>query len=208
MTHLSEYYEKMKSAGVRLKHQFLLEIPRLGTDFKYFATTADLPGRTLEETDIAFHGFTFRIPTNTSFDGTMDINIRSDMGNELRTNIDIWQNDHSNLAMGGGGKKRIPVEVAHLDLLDETLGNAYMNGDENVQDDICNQIAKGEIAINSAGCKNGEVLRSYTLVGVYPKTYANLSLDTTVNEVAEFTLTLSYQYWYERTGNNKLDPLS
>ncbi len=207
MTHLSEYYNKMKEVGVRLKHQFLIDIPRLGADLKFFATTADLPGRTLEETEIPFHGFNMRIPTVTSFEGTMDINIRSDMGNELRTLCDIWQNDHANLAMGGGGKKRIPNEVAHLSLLDETLGNAYKNGTENVQQDICNEIAKGSTSINTTGCKNGAVLRQYTLVGVYPKSFAALGLDTTVADVAEFSLTLSYQYWYDRTGNTVRDPL-
>jgi len=204
MTHLSEYYDKMKSVGVRLKHQFILDIPRLGKDFKFFATTADLPGRSLEETEIPFHGVNFRIPTVTSFEGSLDFSIRSDIGNELRTMCAVWQNDHANLAMGGGGKKRIPNEVAHLYLLDETLGNAYTNGTENVEQDICAEIAQGKKTINTDGCKRGEVLRSYTLVGVYPKSFSALNLDTTAADVADFTLSLSYQYWHE----TDLNPLS
>ena len=204
MTHLSQYYDKMKQVGLRLQHQFLVDIPRLGDDFKFFATSATLPGRELQETEIPFHGFTFKIPTVTTFDGTMDINVRSDIGNEIRTQIEIWTNDHANLAMGGGGKKRIPIEVAHLHLLDETLGNAYMDGDEKVKDDICNQIAKGTKSINTTGCKDGAVLRSYTLAGVFPSKYGELTLDTTAAEVAEFPLTLSYQFWYE----TDLNPLA
>ena len=197
MTELSKYYNKMKEVGVRLQHQFIIGIDRLGPDFHFFATTSSLPGRNLEETEIPFHGVQFRIPTVISFDGSIDITIRSDIGNEIRTLIEIWANDHANLGMGGGGKKRIPSATAKLDLLDETLGNEYL-------DDVCNNITRGSITEpNSEGCTNSPFLRSYILTGVYPQKYSELTLDTASPDVSEFTLTLSYQYWYEE-GKNPL----
>ena len=201
--YLAEYYQKMKSAGVRLKHQYIVSIPRLGDDFKFFATSAQLPGRSLQDAEIAFHGVKFKIPTVTEFEQTMDLNIRADMGNEIRTNIEIWMNDHSNLAMGGGGKKRIPDEVFRVDLLDETLANSYLNGDETVKTGICNQIARGQKSVNLRHSCLGSVLRSYTLEGVFPGNNQGMDLDTTAPDVAEFVLTINYQYWYE-TGKNPL----
>ena len=209
MNYLSQYYGKMKEVGIRLTHQFIVDIPVLGEDFKFFATSASLPGRTLEETELQYHGFTFRVPTVTTFEGSFEINIISDMANEIRSNIEVWENDHANLAMGGGGKKRIPIEVAHLHLLDETLGNNYLAADANVQRQICTGIDQGRFTNNPDGCVGGDILRSYTMVGVYPKTYSELSLDTTTADKAEFSLTLSYQYWYDSTGNDtSKDPLS
>jgi len=205
MTELSKYYDKMKEVGVRLQHQFLIDIDRLGPDFKFFATASSLPGRNLEETEIPFHGVQFRIPTVISFDGSIDITIRSDIANEIRTLIEIWANDHANLAMGGGGKKRIPSATAKFDLLDETLGNDYLPSDKKLTKLECSKIADGkEIPVNSQmKCSVKSPIRTYILTGVYPQKYSELTLDTASPDVSEFTLTLSYQYWYEE-GKNPL----
>lgn len=202
MSYLGQYYEKMKEVGIRMNHQFIVDIPKLGPDFMFFATTADLPGRTIEENEVPFHGVTFRTPSVTTFPGEMTITVRSDMANEIRSLIEIWANDHADLAMGGGGKKRIPSELAHLYLLDETLGNAYTSGDENVRTDICNAIASGTAMPNSTGCTGeGGILRTYVLAGIFPGEYGAISMDTASPDISTFDLTLKYQYWYEADNN-------
>lgn len=202
MTMLSQYYDVMKRSGIRFKYQFYIHIPRLGDDFRFYAVSASLPGRKVNTTEAPYHAVTFRLPNNIEFESPWTVTVRSDMALEIRDRIEGWSNDHANLLMGGGGKKRIPLEVAYVDLLDETLGNGYIPYDPQAP---CNVLKPGDPSKNpESDCTKKDVLRKYVLQGVFPDSYGNIELDTAATDIATFDLSISYQYWHEEG----IDPLA
>jgi hypothetical protein len=78
----------------------------------------------------------------------------------------------------------------------ELWSNAINRMAANVRDPALNyELYKTDIGVIQYG-KDGTVLRSYDLIGTFPTNISDIALNwDTTNQVEEFTVTFSYDYW-------------
>jgi hypothetical protein len=193
---LSDFYAEMANKGLRLQHQFQVQfspspgaLAIIGDDslkqilenVSYYATTAQLPGRTQNIHTRTYLGYPFQIPTTMDYTKTLSLTMLCDSGKPdaesnaevsslLRTALLKWMNYHSNLSLSdgingynAGGVKRIPIESKILlSLLDENLET---------------------------------VVERYILHGAFPGEIGSLNLSHESSEPATFDLSLAYQFF-------------
>ncbi len=119
---IRDYFSKLKT-GLRTSHQFQLEIDRLG-DLVVYASSATLPGRSLNSEPVPFFGFNFQVPTNTDYTHEWPITIRCDKDMIIYRRFKEWADEISSLANNTAGKKaQVPTDNARLYLLSSTLND-------------------------------------------------------------------------------------
>lgn len=186
---LNEFYNEMKQTGLRFAYEFQISVNEGSTNridglekLQFFATAASVPGRTLESADVPYQGMTLRVPNNVTFNSPWAVTVRCDLDMVVRKAIEKWQQEYADLKMGGGGDKKIPSYTAHVDLLGHDL----------------------KIMSNKTEAKFGNTGKTYVLMGIYPESYDDITLDTSDTGIATFGVNFAYQYWYDKAENNPL----
>lgn len=123
--HLENFYDVLTRRGVRTQHQFQLELDgskdRFG-DLELYCQSANLPGRQQVDQPISYHGFNFNVPSNLTYDTTLNLTFFLDTNLEILDAFNDWADDIANLAEDTGGMKgRVPTDNIRLMLLDNTL---------------------------------------------------------------------------------------
>lgn len=139
---------------------------------------AQLPAGNLGIVEVPFRGRTIKLPGDRSFD---DWTITVIMDNfELRNQFERWSN-----------------------AINSFQNNRSLGFTQNRQPDSAGYLR--DWTVTALG-RNGEKLKTYTIVGCFPSTIGavDLSADATTT-VGEFTVTLSYQYWTSNTTDGQTD---
>lgn len=177
---LNDFFSELKTNGVRLQNQFQLtintpfgDVNRALESITIFAEGSSLPGRTQEVVDLAFMGYTFKVPTNMKMTQEMTLTIRSDASMIVRNAFLKWQSYISNPDIEGGsnlqGDKRIPANsFVRLRLMDGKFEN---------------------------------VVNTYKLHGAIVTSVGDMALSNTTSEVATFDVGLTYQFWSLETNS-------
>ena len=192
---LRNYYSTVKESGLRVGHEFAIEIAslpaNLANGFEYYsvyAQSASLPGREIETATAPFYGFDFQIPVNTKYTQTWPITIRLDKDMNVRSLFEIWFNTIADLSKSTGGSKGvIPSDTyAMVHMLSPDFFNAGNGG-------------------------IGSISKSYRLEGVFPTSLGEVRLSHDDNTISTFDVTLAFQYWYATAiggdTSNVMDPL-
>ena len=189
---LRDYYSTVKSAGLRVEHEFAIEIgaPSFAlaqgfNDYIVYALSANLPGREIETQPTPYFGFDFQVPVNTKYTQTWDLTIRLDKDMVVRNLFEVWFDRISNLAYSTGGSKGIIPSDSYA--MVHMLSPDFFN------------------------TGTGSVSRSYRLEGVFPSRLGDVRLDHGGNGIATFDVTLTFQYWSATViggdTSNVMDPL-
>ena len=133
---LNDFYNKVSKTGLRFNYQFEVNIidgDSVSTrdeeggndlrDIEFFASSSQLPGKTIEPVEVQYYGTTFRLPGVQQFDGNISMSLKCDSEMKLRTSIETWMNKYSDLHHSGGGNKKMPNYYMYIDLLDHDLDN-------------------------------------------------------------------------------------
>jgi len=124
---IKDFYTKFQNVPLRRGHEFELTlstvIDGLDEDIKFYATSSQLPGKKIQPAEIKFQGMTFRLPGEMQYTGSITVQCRCDSNMNTFERIKSWQNEYGNLAMSGGGDKRLPLSKVKIDLLDSTLSD-------------------------------------------------------------------------------------
>ena len=117
---LSNFYQGMKTTGLRLGYEFQVTVPELN-NIQFLAASTTLPGKTINPVDVPYFGQNFKIPTNADYGGEWSISCRCDADLKLKKDMEKWMNQYSDLSKNGGGFKNIPDNNVRIDLLDHDL---------------------------------------------------------------------------------------
>lgn len=139
---------------------------------------AQLPAANLGIVEVPFRGRTIKLPGDRSFD---DWTITVIMDNfDLRDKFERWSNAIN--TMQNNRSVGFPQS-------DDPDSSGYLR----------------DWSVTALG-RNGERLKSYSIVGCFPSVVSavDLSADATTT-VGEFTVTLTYQYWTSNTTDGNFD---
>lgn len=168
---LNDFYNTVKSGGVRLGHQYQVNVT--GTpvdeqlkDIQIWATTMTFPNVTQNAADINYMGYLFSLPTNFVFGNETTMTIRSDQSMAIHSAFLQWMNYHSQLDIendgNGGGEKRFPNSNIEIQLLDEQMKN---------------------------------IKSRCVLIGAFPTSIGEMSLSQESAEPVTFDVSFRFQYW-------------
>ena len=118
---LNQFLQQMKQTGLRLGYQFQVTVDKLD-DLQFFATSANLPGRTITAADVPYFGLNFKISTNAEWGGgEWSINARVDNDLIIKKRLESWMNEFADLKKNGGGNHKMTDYKVRIDLLDNTM---------------------------------------------------------------------------------------
>tara|TARA_A100001011_G_scaffold396956_1_gene496503 strand:+ start:2486 stop:3058 length:573 start_codon:yes stop_codon:yes gene_type:complete len=171
---LTSFLNELKERGIRKQNQFQLlvttgtaEIDDELQNLTMWASTATLPTRTQEFTDVFYHGYPFKLPTRLGMDQTTSLSIKSDSDGIFRRAFLAWMGKVSNPAITDGsimeGEKKI-----------NTSGNIRMIF---FKDDM------------------ETVSETYKLVGCVPSSVGGLLLSNESADISTFDVELTFQYF-------------
>lgn len=167
---IENFYEAAQKRDFARKFQFRvisLGGNRFDDDELLYITTTTLPAREINNVPTPFMGLEFNVPGSVKYPNSSG----------WAVNFRLPQNLSIRRKLEDWVKKTFD---------DETSTGDYNTPNKNVE----NQ------AIITLIDKKGNPLRTYTLYGVYCKTFGELTLDiTTAGDILEQTATLAYQYW-------------
>lgn len=138
---------------------------------------ASMPASTITEIPIPFRGRTLKIAGDRTFD-VWTITVINDTNFKWRSFFERWMNYITKVSDGSG----------------TIFPGEYM------ADMSVSQLSRGPVgALNTRGDQNGtaiEVLRKYTVHGVFPTNVSAIDLSyNNENEIEEFTVDLQVQWW-------------
>lgn len=171
---LNDFYNELKTVGVRLKNQFQMtittgdaSIDKIFENIVMYAKSAALPGREQETVPLAYMGYEFQVPTRMKMTQTMSMTVRADSDMALRNAFLKWMGKISNPDILGGsngqGDKRLP--------------------------------AGGSVRLRLMDNKFEDVISTYLLSGAFPNKVGDVDLSNESAEVAEFEVGLTFQFW-------------
>jgi hypothetical protein len=175
---LQNFYNVLKTQGVRLTHQYQLNftignnagLPSIVNDqfgdVTIWAEGSQVPGREQNVTEMFYLGYPFIIPTNMIMTNELSLNIRVQNDMSLHTAMLAWKAtisdpDIENGATGGGDKTLRDVR-ARMDLLDDKMET---------------------------------IVASYEMIGIYPTNVGSIEFSNSNADVATFASTFRFQYW-------------
>lgn len=117
---LQDFLNAVQTKGVRKTNQFQLEFSTGYSDVDnalenatVWATTAEVPGRTIEYIDLPYQGFITKVAGTVTMEQEHNLSIRVDNAGDIRKAFLKWQNYVANMAIGQGsnlgGNKQIPT---------------------------------------------------------------------------------------------------
>jgi len=171
---LNEFYAELKQKGVKLQHQYQLQI--LGTgiakvdeileNITMWAQGTELPGRQQNFQDIPYLGYPFNVPTNFTMTNQMALTINCDADMSIREALLFWKGVISDPAIeagsAGGGIKTPTEAKAILDLFNDRMDTRT---------------------------------HSYELIGLYPLDVGNVAFTNAAPGIATLPVTFKFQYW-------------
>jgi len=203
---LKSFYNKIRTDGVRVQHQFALQfggdttsthnnyIQEIQTYAPVYAEGANLPGRDIITQDANYFGFPFKIPVNTRYKQTWDCTVKSDVGMKVRAAFEKWMNIYADLAKNTGGSKGIVPKNDYV--LIHLLDTNFFNNSGS----------------NTLGLVEGfKSARTYRLEGVFPSAIGDMAQSHGSNNIATFSMTFTFQYWFADVGSEPAgegDPLN
>lgn len=175
---LQNFYNVLKTQGVRLSHQYQLNftipsgvgLPSIVNeqfnDITIWAEGSQVPGREQQVADMYYLGYPFKIPTNMIMTTELSLNIRAQNDMSLHTAMLAWKAtisdpDIDNGSTGGGDKTLTDIR-ARMDLLNDKMDN---------------------------------IVASYEMVGIYPSSVGTIEFTNSDPEIATFDATFTFQYW-------------
>lgn len=135
-----------------------------------YITTANLPGYSISNIQTPFMGLDFNIPGSAKFPGSDSwaVTYRCDQQLNIRQKFVNWQSSIFNAFPNSAG---------------QSTGNYAPKGMESV----------AKLVVHD---RDGNPVRAFQLIGVYPVTIGEVSYDQTGNgAIATMTATMAYQWW-------------
>lgn len=123
MSGIQEFYAAAQEKEFARNFQF--RVVTLGPydekDLLYI-TTAELPGKTINNKTVPFMGLNFNVPGSVTYTGSdaWGVTFRCDEGLNIRNKAENWMREIFDDATSTG-KYGVPVEVAQMDLLGKDL---------------------------------------------------------------------------------------
>ncbi len=184
MSELQTFYNKILTQHpVYLNHQFIIRFTgsQLPDDLKsnpedktnagvtYYVKSSEVPAVKIKENDVSFLSQKFAIPGGIQYDGTWNVTMM--VTNDLRPykNLYTWQQQFASLAFDGGAQA------------------GYQKG-----------IPDTYAHVQLLDSKMENILRTFTLVGVFPEKIPDLSMKYENNSSPiEVSFSFTYQYMYD-----------
>ena len=171
---LNEFYTELKNKGVKLTHQFQLQI--LGTGINLvdkalehitmWAQGAEAPGRTQNTQDIQYLGYPFNVPTNFLMTNELALTINCEADLKIRDALFYWKGTISDPDIeggsAGGGIKTVSPAKGILDLFNDRMDT---------------------------------VTHRFELMGIYPTVVGPITTTNVDPGIATFNGTFKFQYW-------------
>ena len=171
---LTNFMNELKERGIRKQNQFQLvittgvaEVDESLQNITMWASTATLPARQQEFTDVFYHGYPFKLPTKLGMDQTTTLTIKSDSDGEYRRAFLKWMSTVSNPALTDG---------------------SIMEGDKkiNTSSNIRMIFFKDDMQT---------VAETYKLVGCTPSSVGTIDLSNESADISTFDVELTFQYF-------------
>jgi hypothetical protein len=194
---LAEFYDQVKSKGIRLTNQWKMKF-NFGDDpsgvlgnvdsaldgetVTIWAEGANVPGRTQAVADLPYQGYNLGIPSNFEMSNEISLTFRGQKNQTYKHAFESWMDTMSNIdfaATGGSGSR---VEPA-------LGGSAVAGGGFKEINDVDLQITL--MAPNMV-----DELESYVLKGIFPTVINDTELTNDAPDIFSYGVDFRYQYWY------------
>ena len=147
-------------------------IPDPPTRASFLVKATTIPASTIGSYDVYYHGKAIKVAGDRTYD-TWDTTIINDEDFGIRKSLEEWMNLVSNHKLN-------------------TRSNGFgINEGENSK-------YKQTLKVIQFG-KQGDKLKTYKFVGVFPTVLSTINLDWGTQDIEEYTCTWTYDYWESTT---------
>lgn len=131
---------------------------------KYFVRSSSLPASAIEQATTNWQGNAYKLGTTNTY-ADFTITYNVDINDNLRERYEEWNRSIHDV---------------------QTNNHGMLNG--------LNVGYLGEVFLEHLSHRDGSIIMTYKLVGAWPSSIGELALDYATKDVAQFTVTFTYQY--------------
>ena len=169
---LQDFYQSIIKNGVRYNYQYKMNLliddatlQQSLKDLVFYAQSSTIPGKTVQASDLAFLGSTFKCPSSFSLSHEIRLRINCDENMVIREAFEKLNDQFSSFINGGTGDMTLPGEDTNkitLDLYSSDLSS---------------------------------IIKSYDLKGIWVSSLTDIEQSQGGTEITTFEATVIYQWF-------------